>query len=67
MAGLAAEASRRGLSPHRLLLAWMLAKSPVVIPIPGVRREETARDSAAAAEIALSAADITAVEASFDR
>jgi len=63
--GLAAEAARRGMSPHRLVLAWMLAKSPVVIAIPGARRETSARDSAAAADVVLSAADVTAIEASF--
>ncbi|MEP7125420.1 MAG: aldo/keto reductase [Byssovorax sp.] len=65
MKGLAAEAEKRGVSSHRLVLAWMLAKSPVVIPIPGVRRAETAMDSAAAADIELSADDVTAVQASF--
>jgi aryl-alcohol dehydrogenase-like predicted oxidoreductase len=65
MKGLAAEAEKRGVSPHRLVLAWMLAKSPVVIPIPGVRRAETAIDSAAAADLELSADDVTAVQASF--
>jgi aryl-alcohol dehydrogenase-like predicted oxidoreductase len=62
---LAAEAERRGVSPHRLVLAWMLAKSPVVIPIPGVRRAESARDSAAADGLSLSPEDVQAVEASF--
>ncbi len=65
MKGLAAEAEKRGVSSHRLVLAWMLAKSPVVIPIPGVRRPETARDSAAAADLELSPDDVTAVQASF--
>lgn len=63
--GLAAEAARRGMSPHRLVLAWMLAKSPVVLPIPGARREASTRDSAAAAGVALTTADVAAVEASF--
>jgi aryl-alcohol dehydrogenase-like predicted oxidoreductase len=62
---LGAEAKRRGMSPHRLVLAWMLAKSPVVIPIPGVRREASARDSAGASGVELSAADVAAVEGSF--
>lgn len=62
---LAAEAERRGMSPHRLVLAWMLAKSPVVIPIPGARREASVRDSAAAADVELSAADVAAIEALF--
>ena len=65
MKGLAAEAEKRGVSPHRLVLAWMLARSPVVIPIPGVRRAETAIDSAAAADLELSPDDVTAVQASF--
>jgi aryl-alcohol dehydrogenase-like predicted oxidoreductase len=64
-AKLAAEASRRGVSPHQLVLAWMLAKSPVVIPIPGARREETARDSAGAADVELSPAEVATVEATF--
>lgn len=65
MRGLAAEAERRGMSPHRLVLAWMLAKSPVVIPIPGARREQSVRDSAAAGDLTLGAEEIPAIEAAF--
>ena len=36
----------------------MLATSPVVIPIPGSSRPETARDSAAAAELELTADEL---------
>jgi aryl-alcohol dehydrogenase-like predicted oxidoreductase len=60
-----AEAKARGMSPHRLVLAWMLAKCPVVIPIPGVRRGESAKDSAAAGDTVLSADDVKRIEASF--
>jgi aryl-alcohol dehydrogenase-like predicted oxidoreductase len=42
-----------GVSPQQVALAWMLAKSPVVIPIPGSRRPETIRDSIAAADLQL--------------
>jgi aryl-alcohol dehydrogenase-like predicted oxidoreductase len=62
---LAEEAQRRGVSPHRLVLAWMLAKSPAVIAIPGVRRAESARDSVAAADLALSPPDAAAIERAF--
>lgn len=41
------------VSAHQVALAWMLAKSPVVIPIPGSTRPETIRDSVAAAELHL--------------
>ncbi|MEV3988959.1 aldo/keto reductase [Streptomyces sp. NPDC049837] len=46
-------ARERGVSPQRVALAWALARSPVVVPIPGASRPETARDSAAAAGLVL--------------
>jgi aryl-alcohol dehydrogenase-like predicted oxidoreductase len=48
-------AATRGVSPQRVCLAWLLAKSPCVIPIPGSSRPETIRDSARAVEIELTA------------
>ncbi|WP_349897532.1 aldo/keto reductase [Parafrigoribacterium soli] len=44
-----------GISPQRLALAWELALEHVVIPIPGSTRPESIRDSAAAAELVLTA------------
>ena len=52
-------AAERGVSPQQVCLAWMLAKSPVVVPIPGSSRPETIRDSAAAASLTLSDAELT--------
>jgi aryl-alcohol dehydrogenase-like predicted oxidoreductase len=52
-----------GVSPQRVALAWMLAKSPVVIPIPGASRPETIIDSAQAPELALSADEFAALDA----
>lgn len=51
-------ASRAGASPHAVVLAWLLSKGEQVIPIPSARTEPHARDSAAAAELRLSAADL---------
>ncbi|WP_326824652.1 aldo/keto reductase [Streptosporangium sp. NBC_01756] len=48
-----AVAAERAVSPQRVALAWLLARSPVVVPIPGASRPETIRDSAAAAELLL--------------
>ncbi|MFE2884848.1 aldo/keto reductase [Streptomyces sp. NPDC059272] len=56
-------AEQHGVSPHRVCLAWMLAKSPVVVPIPGASRPETIRDSAAAPEVTLSAEEIAELDA----
>jgi aryl-alcohol dehydrogenase-like predicted oxidoreductase len=41
------------VSPQQVTLAWMLATSPAIIPIPGSSRPDTIRDSAAAAELHL--------------
>ena len=56
-------ADARGVSPQQVTLAWMLATSPVVIPIPGSSRPETARDSAAAAGLELSAEEMQRLDA----
>jgi len=56
-------AEKHGVSPQRVCLAWMLAKSPVVVPIPGASRPETIRDSAAAPELALSVEEIAELDA----
>src|ERR1039458_2805832 len=42
-------ADARGVSPQQVTLAWMLAKAPVVIPIPS--RPESIIDSAKAADL----------------
>lgn len=43
-----------GASPQQVALAWELAQSEVVIPIPGASRPESIADSAQAAELVLS-------------
>lgn len=57
-------AKERGVSPQQVTLAWLLAKSPVVIPIPGSSRPETARDSAAAADLTLTDDELARLDAS---
>ncbi|MDC0771092.1 aldo/keto reductase [Streptomyces sp. HD] len=53
-----AVAEARGVSPQQVCLAWLLARSPAVIPIPGASRPETIRDSAGAAELVLSGEEL---------
>jgi len=52
-----------GVSPQRVCLAWMLAKSPVVIPIPGASRRESITDSAAATDLELTAEQFARLDA----
>jgi len=60
---LAELAERRGVTPQQLTLAWMLAKGKRVVPIPGSSRPETARASAAAADIELTEDEVTRLDA----
>ncbi|WP_244632168.1 MULTISPECIES: aldo/keto reductase [unclassified Microbacterium] len=46
-------ADRHGVSPQQVVLAWLLRRSPVLIPIPGASRPESVRDSAAAVDLVL--------------
>jgi aryl-alcohol dehydrogenase-like predicted oxidoreductase len=56
-------AAELGVSPQRVTLAWMLAKSDRVIPIPGSSRPETIRDSYAALEVVLTDEQVTRLDA----
>ncbi|MGV9267268.1 aldo/keto reductase [Kitasatospora sp. NPDC003701] len=58
-------AAERGVSPQRIALAWLLALSPAVVPIPGARRAASIRDSAAAADLVLEPAELAALARSF--
>jgi aryl-alcohol dehydrogenase-like predicted oxidoreductase len=57
---------RRGVSPHRVALAWLLGKGPQVFPIPGASRRETLEDSAASAELDL-LDEIESIDAALSR
>lgn len=51
-------ASRRGLSHAALSLAWLLAKSPVMLPIPGTRSIDHLEDNVLAAAQKLGPKDL---------
>jgi aryl-alcohol dehydrogenase-like predicted oxidoreductase len=57
-------AAARGVSPQQVALAWELAQSPVVIPIPGAKRPQSIRDSAAAADLELTAEELDLLDQS---
>jgi aryl-alcohol dehydrogenase-like predicted oxidoreductase len=49
---------RHGVSPQQVALAWTLAKSPRVIPIPGASRPQSITDSVRAADLELTADEL---------
>ncbi|MFF3767678.1 aldo/keto reductase [Streptomyces sp. NPDC001922] len=55
-------AAGRGVSPQQIALAWLLARSPAVIPVPGAGRPASITDSAGAADLELSTEELTQLE-----
>ncbi|WP_182885779.1 aldo/keto reductase [Microbispora sp. H10885] len=51
------------VSPQQVCLAWMLAKAPVVIPIPGSSRPETILDSVKAVDLELTPEELGRLDA----
>jgi pyridoxine 4-dehydrogenase len=64
---LEAEAKRRGVSAVQLGLAWLLHRSPVMLPIPGTSSVAHLEDNMAAAKLNLTDAEWQAVEAEAKR
>ncbi|WP_425604933.1 aldo/keto reductase [Actinomycetospora termitidis] len=58
---LAAIAEQHGASPSQLALAWLLRRSPAILPIPGTSSVEHLEDNIAAADVDLSDADVEAL------
>lgn len=55
-------ADAKGASPHQVAIAWLVAKSPVVLPIPGASRKEALEDPIRALEVSLSEAGVDRIE-----
>jgi aryl-alcohol dehydrogenase-like predicted oxidoreductase len=51
-----------GATPSQIALAWVLKRSPVMLPIPGTGKVAHLEDNVAAAGITLSAADYAALD-----
>ena len=56
-------AGKYGVSAYQVIVAWLLGKSDVIIPIPGASRVASLSDNAAAATLQLTPEDAAAIEA----
>ena len=54
-------ARRHGVSPRQVVLAWLLARSPRMLPIPGSGSPEHVAENVAAAGLELSPDEVTAI------
>jgi len=56
-------ARKHGATPGQIALAWLLARSPVMLPIPGTSKVAHLEENVAAANLVLSAEDFAALDA----
>ena len=60
-------AASKDASPGQIALAWLLAQQPWIVPIPGTRRRERLEENAAATTVALSADELSDLNAVANR
>jgi aryl-alcohol dehydrogenase-like predicted oxidoreductase len=61
--GISEVAARHDASNAQVALAWLLARSPMIIPIPGTKRLRFLEENAGAADLELTDADIADLDA----
>ena len=59
---LKAFAARKDATPAQIALAWLLARKPWIVPIPGTTKRQRLDENLGAAEIRLSADDLREIE-----
>ena len=55
-------AERKGATPAQIALAWLLAQKPWIVPIPGTRKLHRLDENLGAADVTLSADELTGIE-----
>ncbi len=58
-------AARKGSSPARIALAWLIAQKPWIVPIPGGTKVTHLDDNLAAADLDLTPGDLAEIDAAF--
>jgi pyridoxine 4-dehydrogenase len=58
-------ARNHGFTPRQIVLAWLLARSPQILPIPGSGSPEHVQDNIAAATIKLDQGEVAAITDAF--
>lgn len=55
-------AQAKGVSIYQIVLAWVLGKSPCIVPIPGASKVASIEDSVGAVDVSLSEAEISQID-----
>lgn len=61
------KAKEKNATPAQISLAWMLAKKPYIVPIPGSRKESRIRENLGAAEVTLTAEEVAQLDKALER
>jgi aryl-alcohol dehydrogenase-like predicted oxidoreductase len=62
---LQAVAKRKNCTPPQLALAWLLARGPDIVPIPGTKRRQFVEENVEAAAVTLTSADTADLDSIF--
>lgn len=59
-------AKEKNATPAQISLAWMLAKRPYIVPIPGSRKEGRIRENLGAADIHLTQEEVSCIDSALE-
>ncbi|MGO9413135.1 MAG: aldo/keto reductase [Spirochaetia bacterium] len=60
-------ATRKTATPAQIALAWLLARKPWIVPIPGTTKQHRMKENTAAAEVDLTPEDMRQIEEALSR
>jgi len=60
-------ATTKNATPAQIALAWLLAKKPFIVSIPGTRNIDHLRENLGALDVQLTAAELSALDADFSK
>jgi aryl-alcohol dehydrogenase-like predicted oxidoreductase len=60
-------ARRKDSTPAQITLAWLLARKPWIVPIPGTRKLERLEENLGAAEVELTSDDLREIDSAFSK
>jgi len=59
-------ASKKGVTPAQIALAWLLAQKPWIVPIPGTTKLHRLEENLGGADLSLSDADLAEIEGALE-
>ncbi len=60
-------AAQKGVTPAQVALAWLLARKPWIVPIPGTTKLHRLEENLSAVDVAFSPQDVRQIDEVFDR